>query len=65
MECPPVVNPPKYVYHDCYIPRMVPHIHPVIHVNRYNIVNVPQHFYPQEVKNVVVDPGCPNCPPKR
>lgn len=59
MGCQPVVHKPKYVIHDCYVPREVCHIHPVIHVNKYNIVNVPKHVYPQTVKNIVVDPGCP------
>jgi len=58
-DCQPVIYPPQYCVHDYYTPRMVPYIHPVVHVNRQNIVNVPQHYYPTITKDIVVDPGCP------
>ncbi|WP_207652388.1 spore coat protein D [Desulfosporosinus sp. FKB] len=64
-SCPPVICPPQYCVHDCFIPRMVPYIHPVVHVMRQNIVNVPQHFYQPMVRNVVFDPGCPGYDPRR
>ncbi|GMA49997.1 hypothetical protein GCM10025857_13540 [Alicyclobacillus contaminans] len=59
MNCPPIVCKPKYIVRDCYIPRMIPYVHPVITVNRHIVVNVPQHFYQPMVQNVLVDPGCP------
>ncbi len=60
MFCPrPVVCPPRFVVHDCFIPREVPYIHPVVHINRHNIVNVPRHIYRPITRNVVVDPGYP------
>lgn len=58
-QCVPVVCPPQYVYRDCYIPRCVPYIHPVIYVTRQNIVNVPQHIFQPRYESVVNDPGCP------
>jgi hypothetical protein len=60
--CSPMVCQPQYVMHDCYIPREVPVIHPIIHVNRYHIVNVPTHYYQYSTQNRVVDPGCPGKP---
>ncbi|WP_206832532.1 hypothetical protein [Alicyclobacillus fructus] len=61
--CPPIVCPPIYEYHDCYICREVPVIQPVVRVNRQFIVNVPRYVVQPETKNVTVDPGCPggNC----
>jgi hypothetical protein len=61
-QCPPVVCDPQYIVRDCYVPRMVPYVHPVVNVNRHVIVNVPTHVYRPVTRNVVVDPGCP-CPP--
>ena len=40
-SCAPIVCDPQYVIHDHFIPREVPVIHPIIHVHRHNIVNVP------------------------
>jgi len=57
--CKPIYCDPEYIVHDTYIPRYVPYIHPIIHVNRKNIVNVPQHIYQSQTRDVVVDPGCP------
>jgi hypothetical protein len=58
-HCPPIVCDPQYVVRDCYIPREVPVVHPVVNVNRHIIVNVPKHYYQPITRNVVVDPGCP------
>lgn len=58
-KCPPVMCDPQYVVRDCYIPREVPVVHPVVTVNRHVIVNVPRHYYQPVTRNVVVDPGCP------
>lgn len=55
----PIVCDPQYIIRDCYVPRMVPVVHPVVTVNRHIIVNVPQHFYQPMTRNVVVDPGYP------
>lgn len=60
--CPPIVCDPQYVFHDCYVPREVPVIHPIIHVQRHHIVNIPKHYYQSSTKNTVVDPGCPGKP---
>ncbi|MFX3616731.1 MAG: spore coat protein D [Sporolactobacillus sp.] len=69
----PIICDPRYVVHDSYVPRYIPVIHPVVHVNRQNIVNVPQHSVQQSQQNQVVDPGLPdhnqacqwcNCPPR-
>lgn len=57
--CQPIICPPRCCVHDCFTPRIVPYIHPIVHVNRQNIVNVPQHFYQPIFRNVVVDPGWP------
>ncbi len=57
--CRPVVCPPQYCVQDYYTYREVPVIHPVVLVNRQNIVNVPRHIYQPITRNMVVDPGCP------
>jgi hypothetical protein len=59
MSCPPIMCKPQYRVRDCYIPRMVPYVHPIVNVNRHIVVNVPQHFYVPLTRNVFVDPGCP------
>ncbi|NLL53199.1 MAG: hypothetical protein GX248_10925 [Peptococcaceae bacterium] len=43
----PIVCPPQYVVRDFFVPQAVPVIHPVVTVNRQNIVNVPQHYVQQ------------------
>ncbi len=58
-QCGPIQCPPQYVVRDCYVPRVVPYVHPVVIVNRQNIVNVPHHIYQPVVQNVVNDPGYP------
>ena len=53
--CAPMITAPQYVIHDCFIAREVPVVHPVIHVNRYHIVNIPTHYYQHSLQNVFVD----------
>lgn len=53
----PVVCPPQYCVRDFYAQRTVPVIHPVVNVNRTNIVDVPQHFVQPTTQNVVVNQG--------
>ncbi|HWQ71285.1 MAG TPA: spore coat protein D [Desulfitobacteriaceae bacterium] len=55
--CPPICCPPQYCVRDFYTQRIIPVIHPVVTINRQNIVNVPQHYYQPTSRNVVVDPG--------
>ncbi|MGI6448738.1 MAG: hypothetical protein ACOX3R_00160 [Desulfitobacteriia bacterium] len=52
----PIVCPAQYVVRDFFTPRVVPVIHPVVTVNRQNIVNVPQHFVQPLTTNVVAAP---------
>jgi len=52
----PIVYPAQYVVRDYYTPRVVPVIHPVVTVNRQNIVDVPQHYVQPLTTNVVVAP---------
>lgn len=56
----PIICPPKHVVRDCFIPRVVPYIHPIVRINRFNIVNVPRHIYRPITRNVIVDPGYPS-----
>ena len=35
----PIVCPPQYVVRDFFVPQAVPVIHPVVTVNRQNIVD--------------------------
>ena len=53
----PICCPPQYCVRDSYTPRMVPVIHPVVTINRQNIVDVPQHYVQQVNRNVVVNRG--------
>lgn len=53
----PIVCPPKCCVRDYYTPRIVPVIHPIVNINRQNIVDVPQHIYQPTTTNVVVDRG--------
>jgi len=58
-RCRPIVAPAQYRVHDRFVPRPQPVIHPVVHVDRVNVVNVPRHIYKPIRKQVVVDPwGC-------
>ncbi|GMA59599.1 hypothetical protein NZD89_08710 [Alicyclobacillus fastidiosus] len=58
-KCAPIVCDPQYVVRNCYVPREVPVIHPIVNVQRHVIVNVPRHYYQPMTKHEVVDPGCP------
>jgi hypothetical protein len=58
--CDPIICPRVYVYEDCYVPREVPVIQPVIRVRRNIIVNVPRHYVQPGEQQVTIDPGCPN-----
>ena len=53
----PICCPPQYCVRDYYTQRMVPVIHPIVNINRQNIIDVPQHYYQQTTRNVVVDQG--------
>ncbi|RYM06515.1 spore coat protein D [Sporolactobacillus sp. THM7-7] len=55
----PIYCDPQYVVHDSFVPRFVPVVHPVIHVNRQNVVNVPRHIFEPQFRNEVIDPGYP------
>lgn len=68
-NCQPVMLPPQCCVNNYYTTRMVPYIQPIVHINRENIVNVPQYFQVPITRNMVVDPGCPGrgsgCPRRR
>ena len=53
----PICCPPEYCVRDYYTQRIVPVIHPIVNINRQNIVDVPQHYYQTMTRNVVVDQG--------
>lgn len=53
----PICCRPEYCVRDYYTQRIVPVIHPIVNINRQNIVNVPQHYYQTITRNVVVDQG--------
>ena len=53
----PICCPPQYCVQDYFTQRVIPVIHPIVTVNRQNIVDVPQHYYQPMTKNVVVDRG--------
>jgi spore coat protein D len=53
----PICCPPQYCVQDYYTQRIVPVIHPIVNINRQNIVDVPQHYYQMMARNVIVDPG--------
>jgi spore coat protein D len=55
----PIYCDPQYVYHDSYVCREIPVIHPIVHVNRQNIVNVPRHYTQPTQSTQVIDPGLP------
>ena len=55
--CRPICCPPQYCVRDYYTQRAVPVIHPIVNINRQNIVNVPQHYYQPIERNVVVERG--------
>lgn len=53
----PICCPPQYCVRDSYAQRFVPVIHPIVMINRQNIIDVPQHFYQQTERNLVVNQG--------
>ena len=53
----PICCPPEYCIQDYYTQRFVPVIHPVVTIRRQNIIDVPQHYYQQTTRNVVVNQG--------
>ncbi|GAB6154234.1 hypothetical protein JCM17380_29840 [Desulfosporosinus burensis] len=53
----PICCPPQYCVRDYYTQRIVPVIHPIVNINRQNIIDVPQHYYQTITRNVVVDQG--------
>lgn len=61
----PVVCPPDYRFHDEFMPREVPVIHPIVNVNRQHYVDVPRHYFTETTENVMGAPvfpcgGCGN-----
>ena len=48
----PIVCPPEYRFHDEFMPREVPIIHPIVNVNRHHYVDIPKHYYRRN------DEGC-------
>lgn len=56
----PIYCDPQYIVHDTYVPRYIPVIHPIVHVNRKNIVNVPEHIYQESSQETTIDPGYPD-----
>ncbi|GAB3793197.1 hypothetical protein [Virgibacillus kimchii] len=52
----PIMLPPKYVAYDHKVPRVQPFIQPVVHVDRFNVVDVPKTIHRPMRKRVVVDP---------
>ena len=55
----PIICPPRFVERNRFVPRVVPYIHPVVHVNRTHIVNVPRHIYKPITRNEVIAPAHP------
>jgi len=55
--CKPICCPPQYCVRDFYAQRLIPVIHPIVNINRQNIIDVPQHIYQQTSRNVVVEQG--------
>ena len=54
-----VICPPQYVVRDHFTERVVTHVHPIVNIERENIVYVPKHVYKHKKKKQVVDPGYP------
>lgn len=55
--CRPICCPPQYCVRDYYTQRAVPVIHPVVVINRQNVIDVPQHYVQPITRNVVVNRG--------
>ncbi|MGM9919845.1 MAG: hypothetical protein ACI33O_01260 [Bhargavaea sp.] len=48
----PIVCPPMYRFHDTFTEREVPFVHPIVNVNRQNVVNVPRHYFTESEATV-------------
>ncbi|MCM3086954.1 hypothetical protein M3557_03410 [Bhargavaea ginsengi] len=48
----PIVCPPTYRFHDTFTQREVPFVHPIVNVNRQNVVNVPRHYFTESETTV-------------
>ena len=53
----PICCPPLCCVQDSYYQRFVPVIQPVVTINRQNVIDVPQVYYQQTTRNVVVNQG--------
>ncbi|MET3574299.1 hypothetical protein ACFFIY_12500 [Bhargavaea ullalensis] len=58
----PIVCPPTYRFHDSFTECEVPFVHPIVNVNRQNIVNVPRHYFTETSttvpgRNIYANPG--------
>lgn len=60
----PIVCPTQYRFHDCFSTQDIPYIHPVVNVNRQNVVGVPQHYYTETTENVMGSMIMPGMPPR-
>ncbi|WP_153732571.1 spore coat protein D [Sporosarcina obsidiansis] len=49
----PIVCPTQYRYNDCFTTQEIPYIHPIVNVNRHNVVGVPQHYYTESTQDVM------------
>lgn len=59
-EMQPIVCPPNYRFHDEFMPREVPVIHPIVNVNRQHFVDVPRHYFTETTENVMGTPVHPH-----
>ncbi|RWR06962.1 spore coat protein D [Siminovitchia fortis] len=50
----PIHCPPRYRVHNRFVHRPQPIIHPVVHVNRLHIVDVPKHIHRPVIRNEIV-----------
>ncbi|MFC7366537.1 MULTISPECIES: hypothetical protein [Bhargavaea] len=48
----PIVCPPTYRFHDTFTECEVPFVHPIVNVNRQNVVNVPRHYFTESETTV-------------
>ena len=55
----PVIHPTRHIVRDNFIRREVPHIHPIVHVNRHHIVNVPRHSFRHFRRDEFYEQGYP------
>lgn len=59
----PIVCPPEYRFHECYTTQEVPYVHPIVNVNRHNVIGVPQHYYTETTEDVMGNFYYPGGPP--